>query len=78
MPGKIGDTLFNWEEAEFGARNRDGWRIIPACIWWTIWRERNTNILKIAVAKCKNLNLTAFCCSAFGVQRFFPISLKQF
>ncbi|KAG5581832.1 hypothetical protein H5410_052459 [Solanum commersonii] len=41
MPSKIDDTLFSWKETGFGARNRHRWRIILACIWCTIWRERN-------------------------------------
>ncbi|WMV20471.1 hypothetical protein MTR67_013856 [Solanum verrucosum] len=40
MPSKIDETLFNWEEAGVGATNRERWRMIPACIWWTIWREK--------------------------------------
>ena len=41
MPSKIDETLFSWEEAAVEATNRERWRIVPACIWWTIWRERN-------------------------------------
>ncbi|WMV09232.1 hypothetical protein MTR67_002617 [Solanum verrucosum] len=41
MPSKIADTLFSWEEAGAGAGNKERWRIIPSCIWWTIWKERN-------------------------------------
>ncbi|WMV46559.1 hypothetical protein MTR67_039944 [Solanum verrucosum] len=38
MPSKIVDTISSWE---IEAKNRSYWRTIPACIWWTIWGERN-------------------------------------
>jgi len=41
MPGKVIEALQSWEEAEVQARSRSRWRIIPASIWWTIWKERN-------------------------------------
>ena len=41
MPSKIDETLFGWEMAGVRATNRERWRMIPASIWWTIWRERN-------------------------------------
>ncbi|WMV37643.1 hypothetical protein MTR67_031028 [Solanum verrucosum] len=37
MPSKINETLFSWEMAGVGATNKERWRMIPACIWWTIW-----------------------------------------
>jgi len=42
MPGKVIDTLKSWEETGLQAKDRTRWRIIPACIWWTIWKERNS------------------------------------
>lgn len=41
MSSKIVNIPFSWEEAGVGARSRDRWRIILACIWWTMCRERN-------------------------------------
>lgn len=42
MPNKITHLLYSWEEAGVGAADKDGWRIVLACIWWTIWKERNS------------------------------------
>ncbi|WMV33426.1 hypothetical protein MTR67_026811 [Solanum verrucosum] len=41
MPRNTAEVLACWEEAGIEAKNRSYWRTIPACIWWTIWRERN-------------------------------------
>ena len=42
MPNKITHLLYGWEEAGVRAADRDGWRIVPTCIWWTIWKERSS------------------------------------
>lgn len=49
--------LFSWEEAGLGARNRDRWKIIPACMWWTIWRERNTGYLEDGSTSVRKIKL---------------------
>ena len=41
MPYRIKDVIYSWEEAGAEATSRDRWRTVPACIWWTVWRERN-------------------------------------
>ncbi|WMV19976.1 hypothetical protein MTR67_013361 [Solanum verrucosum] len=53
MPSKIDETLFSWEMAGVGATNRERWRMIPACFWWTIWRERTIDILRIGTTTCR-------------------------
>ena len=44
MPGKTAEALYSWEEAGLQAKNRSNWRIIPATIWWTVWKERNLGV----------------------------------
>ncbi|XP_059301783.1 uncharacterized protein LOC132053687 [Lycium ferocissimum] len=42
MPSKVSEALKSWEEAGLQAKNRNRWRIVPASIWWAIWKERNS------------------------------------
>lgn len=57
MPSKIIDTLSSWEEDGIGARNRSDWRIIPACIWWTLWKGI-PDVLRIEVVAYMKLSFS--------------------
>ncbi|KAM3246488.1 hypothetical protein P3L10_008255 [Capsicum annuum] len=61
MPSKIDDTLFSWDEAGFGARDRSRWRMIPACIWWTSWRERNDRCFENRSNNLQEFKLKCVC-----------------
>ena len=42
MPSKITEAIQSWEEAGMQSKSRERWRIVPASIWWAIWKERNS------------------------------------
>ncbi|KAG5592046.1 hypothetical protein H5410_042560 [Solanum commersonii] len=41
ISGKVTQTFQSREEVGIHTKSKSKWRIIPASIWWTIWRERN-------------------------------------
>lgn len=42
MPGTTKDLLSSWKG--IWSRHKEGhwWKTIPAYIWWTLWKERNS------------------------------------
>jgi hypothetical protein len=46
------DVLFVWRNA-LGKFSSDIWNLVPLCLLWTIWRERNRRTFKV-VAKTEH------------------------
>jgi len=49
------------------------WRIVPACIWWTIWKERNQRIFEgkesfILKIKWKVITSLGFWCKEQSIE----------
>uniref|UniRef100_A0A2N9EL19 Reverse transcriptase domain-containing protein n=1 Tax=Fagus sylvatica TaxID=28930 RepID=A0A2N9EL19_FAGSY len=40
LPRKVADLLFGWHNW-FGKHHSHIWNLIPLCLMWTVWRERN-------------------------------------
>ncbi|KAG5568097.1 hypothetical protein H5410_064887, partial [Solanum commersonii] len=72
-PGSIIEVLQCWNRDGNAGKNEKRWRIVPACIWWTIWKERNqrcfegkqNNIQKI---KANCLGLYYFWCKQVVIE----------
>lgn len=41
IPSSTLALLSNWWSIGNRGGEEDWWKIIPACIWWTVWKERN-------------------------------------
>ena len=40
FPDRIENLLFGWHNC-FGKHNSEVWNLVPLCLMWTVWRERN-------------------------------------
>ena len=41
MPRDTLEVLENWNKYSFQSEQKERWKFILACIWWTVWKERN-------------------------------------
>ena len=42
---KVVDSLFRWRN-RFGKHMSGVWNLVPLCLMWTIWKERNSRIFE--------------------------------
>ena len=45
MPAKVIDLLFRWYNW-FGKHSSGVWNLVPLCLMWTLWQERNRRIFE--------------------------------
>ncbi|WMV39324.1 hypothetical protein MTR67_032709 [Solanum verrucosum] len=41
MPKTTLEVLNSWPGVGSSGKKEEWWKLIPACIWWSIWKERN-------------------------------------
>ena len=41
MPAMVEDVLLCWGRTFKNVLAKAIWMMIPSCIWWTLWKERN-------------------------------------
>ncbi|WMV53791.1 hypothetical protein MTR67_047176 [Solanum verrucosum] len=41
MPRNIVQALKIWSSFAYISGHKERWKIIPTCIWWSVWKERN-------------------------------------
>ena len=71
MPEHTADLLSCWKKREKDTKK--WWSIVPACVWWAIWRERNlrcheniTNTMQKVKENC--INMFLFWCKEKGIE----------
>jgi hypothetical protein len=45
FPNNIADLLFGWFNC-FGKQKSSIWNLVPHCLMWTVWRERNSRVFE--------------------------------
>ncbi len=45
LPKTVADLLFSWWNG-LGPHASDVWNLIPLCLMWTVWKERNHRTFK--------------------------------
>ncbi|WMV23802.1 hypothetical protein MTR67_017187 [Solanum verrucosum] len=72
MPEHTTDLLSCWMRRGGSKTQKRWWSIVPTCVWWAIWRERNlrcheniTNTIQKVKEKCINM---FFWCKEDGIE----------
>ena len=71
MPNRIMHLLYSWGEVWVGAADRDRWRIVPACIWWTVWTERDARCFESKNSDLQKIKLNCIRLFCFWCKRMY-------
>jgi len=73
MPEHTADLLSCWMRRGGSKTQKRWWSIVPTCVWWAIWRERNlrcheniTNSIQKVKENC--INMLFFWCKEDGIE----------
>lgn len=69
MLGRIKEVLTSWKRDGDHSRQKERWKIVPACIWWTIWKERNQRCFEDNHSSIQKLKMSCLMLFYFGVNR---------
>ena len=61
LPQSIADLLFGWWNG-LGRHESNVWNLVPLCLIWIVWKERNSHTSKMCQAQIINFR-NALCLS---------------
>ena len=81
LSGTVKDTLLGWHGAFVGKIRKKAWQMAPLCIFWSVWKERNSLAFGNEVLSIQRLK-HSFVCNLWSWVRMFivlsPRSLVSF
>ena len=61
LPSLVRETLTRWHRSVVGRKRRKVWRVAPLCLFWTIWKERNSKVFVNIEHSIHRIKLNFFC-----------------
>lgn len=55
MPKTTLELLNSWPGVGSRGKKEEWWKLIPSCIWWSIWKERNTKCFEGQKIACQRI-----------------------
>ncbi|KAG5623060.1 hypothetical protein H5410_008278 [Solanum commersonii] len=60
MPRNIVNVLASWNREGANSNQKERWKVIPACIWWAIWEDRNKKCFEDKSSHFQKIKLKCF------------------
>ena len=74
LAGRVVDLLFGWRNW-FGKHDLGVWNLVPSCLMWTLWTERNRRTFEDKTSSMDQLK-GAFVNSLFDWARVWGLTQK--
>lgn len=55
MPEHTADLMSCWMKRGGSKSQKKWWRIIPSCIWWSVWRKRNGRCFEDKISSVQSM-----------------------
>ncbi|KAG5606996.1 hypothetical protein H5410_028488, partial [Solanum commersonii] len=65
-------SLACWNRDGNQSGHRERWKIVPACIWWTIWLERNQRCFENKSCSMEKMKLKCLALFYFWCKHEYP------
>jgi mannosylglycoprotein endo-beta-mannosidase len=81
MPEKVVDVLWSWNRRFSNPVAKVIWRMIPSCVWWCLWRERNNRCFEdvsFSLVSVQGFLLFSLFCWANAVLGGFFVDFDDF
>ncbi|WMV24991.1 hypothetical protein MTR67_018376 [Solanum verrucosum] len=76
MPRHTSDFLACWNREGNTSCHKERWNIVPACIWWTIWKERNQRCFENKSIPFQSLKLNRLITLYFWCNHVLPKEME--
>ena len=76
-PRKIAQLLNCWINIGNTTIKEERWRIVPACIWWTVWKERNQRCFEGKKNNLQNFKMNCIALYYFWCKQKVLVQVKE-
>uniref|UniRef100_A0A0V0GYF8 Putative ovule protein n=1 Tax=Solanum chacoense TaxID=4108 RepID=A0A0V0GYF8_SOLCH len=77
MPRHTSEALTRWNREGNLSDHKERWKIVPVCIWWTIWRERNQRCFENKSIPFQSLKLNCLITFFFWCNYVLPKKVED-
>lgn len=60
MPNNTTSLLSSWNNGGANIKQKKWWKVVLACIWWVIWKERNARVFENRPSSYQKIKLNCF------------------
>ncbi|WMV47891.1 hypothetical protein MTR67_041276 [Solanum verrucosum] len=78
MPRHTSEVLACWNRDGNQSEHKERWNIVPACIWWTIWKERNQRCFENKSIPFQSIKMNCLATFYFWCIHSIPKDIGEF
>ncbi|TMW87681.1 hypothetical protein EJD97_019620 [Solanum chilense] len=77
MPRKVTQSLKLWSSYPSISGHKEIWKIIPACIWWSVWKKRNIRCFQNKSNSIQKIKMNCLVLFLFWCKQEYMVDLES-